>query len=89
MMDEKLRRDLLKIAPKILLLSFDHNEEVRETMKELWNSLVEIQKETAIIDERWDEIYAQCVEGLNSKEYRKKQAACLALTDLMPLRTWP
>lgn len=28
MLDERLRRDLLKIAPKILLLSYDHNNEV-------------------------------------------------------------
>lgn len=40
MLDERLRRDLLKIAPKILLLSYDHNTEVQETMKELWHNLI-------------------------------------------------
>lgn len=42
MLDERLRRDLLKIAPKIILLSYDHNEEVKETMRELWSNLIEI-----------------------------------------------
>jgi hypothetical protein len=45
MLDEKLRGDLLKIAPKILMLSYDHNNEVKETMKELWSSLIEVEKE--------------------------------------------
>ena len=45
MLDEKLRGDLLKISPKILLLSYDHNNEVKETMKELWSSLIEVEKE--------------------------------------------
>ena len=45
MLDEKLRGDLLKISPKILLLSYDHNDEVKQTMKELWGSLIEIEKE--------------------------------------------
>lgn len=33
MLDDRLKRDLLKIAPKILLLTYDHNNEVNETMK--------------------------------------------------------
>lgn len=45
MLDERLQKDLLKIAPKILLLSYDHNDEVKETMKELWSSLIEVEKE--------------------------------------------
>ena len=45
MLDEKLSQDLLKIAPKILLLSYDHNDEVKETMKELWSTLIEVEKE--------------------------------------------
>lgn len=45
MLDERLQKDLMKIAPKILLLSYDHNDEVKETMKELWSSLIEVEKE--------------------------------------------
>lgn len=83
MLDEKLRGDLLRIAPKILLLSFDHNNEVKETMKELWTSLIEIEKEEQIINERWDEILKEALDGLESKEYRRRQSSALALSDLL------
>jgi hypothetical protein len=45
MLDEKLKGDLLRIAPRILLMSYDHNNEIKDTMKELWSSLIEIEKE--------------------------------------------
>ena len=83
MLDEKLSQDLLKIAPKILLLSYDHNDEVKETMKELWSTLIEVEKEEEIINSRWDEIFKEAFEGLSSKEYRRRQSAALALTDLL------
>jgi hypothetical protein len=72
MLDEKLRGDLLRIAPKILLLSYDHNNEVKETMKELWSSLIEVEKEEQIINSRWSEIFKEAFDGLNSKEYRRR-----------------
>lgn len=83
MLDEKLRGDLLKIAPKILLLSFDHNSEVKETMKELWSSLIEVEKEEEVINQRWPEIFSEAFDGLNSKEYRRRQSSVLALSDLL------
>jgi hypothetical protein len=89
MLDERLRGDLLKIAPKILLLSYDHNNEVKETMKELWSSLIDIEKEETIINSRWDEIFKEAFEGLNSKEYRRRQSSALALSDLLNQRSWP
>lgn len=88
-MDEKLRVNLLKIAPKILLLSYDHNNEVKETMRELWSSLIEVEKEEVVINERWTEIFKEAIEGLNSKEYRRRQSSALALSDFMANRTWP
>lgn len=88
MLDEKLRGDLLKIAPKILMLSYDHNNEVKETMKELWSSLIEVEKEEQVINERWEEIYKESFAGLNSKEYRRRQSSALALSDLLGQRSW-
>lgn len=88
MLDEKLSRDLLKIAPKILLLTYDHNDEVKETMKQLWSTLVEVEKEEQIINSRWEEIFKEAFAGLNSKEYRRRQSASLALTDLLANREW-
>lgn len=88
MMDEKLRGDLLRIAPKILLMTYDHNNEVKETMRELWGSLIEVEKEEEIINSRWNEIFKEAFEGLNSKEYRRRQSSALALSDLLAQRTW-
>jgi hypothetical protein len=72
MLDDRLKKDLLKIAPKILLLSYDHSDEIKETMKELWNSIVEIKDEEKIINDRWPDIYKEAFKGLESKEYRKR-----------------
>jgi proteasome component ECM29 len=88
-MDEKLRGNLLKIAPKILLLSYDHNNEIKETMKELWTSLIDVEKEEQVINERWSEIFKEAFDGLNSKEYRRRQSSALALSDFMANRSWP
>ena len=45
MMDDRLKNDLLKITPKILMLTYDYNEEVRETMRQLWSTLIDVKKE--------------------------------------------
>lgn len=89
MLDERLRGDLIKIAPKILLLSYDHNPEIQETMKELWNNLIEVENEEQIINNRWEDIYKEAYSGINSKEYRVRQSCALALSDLLGQRTWP
>jgi division protein CdvB (Snf7/Vps24/ESCRT-III family) len=48
-LDEKLKEDLRKIAPKILILTYDYNQEVQETMKQLWSALVDVEKESELI----------------------------------------
>lgn len=75
-----------EIAPKILLLSYDPNQEVESTMKQLWHSLVNDEAdEQEFIERRWPEIIKLAIEGLNcDAEWRKREAACTALTELMP-----
>ena len=51
--------------------------------------MVEVEKEEQFINSRWDEIFEEAFEGLNSKEYRKRQSSALALSDLMGKREWP
>ena len=58
-------------------------------MKELWSTLIEVEQEEAIINTRWEEIFKESLSGLNSKEYRRRQSAALALSDLLGQRTWP
>lgn len=45
MLDDRLKQDLLKITPKILMLTYDYNEGVRDTMKQLWSTLIDVDKE--------------------------------------------
>ena len=45
MMDDRLKNDLLKITPRILMLTYDYNDEVRETMRQLWATLIDVDKE--------------------------------------------
>ncbi|CDW80673.1 proteasome-associated protein ecm29 homolog [Stylonychia lemnae] len=89
MLDEKLKSDLMKIAPKILLLTYDHNPGVKETMRDLWSNLIEVEKEDEIIIKRWPEIFKEAYSGLHSKEYRKRQSSALALSDFMSKMEWP
>ena len=42
MLDSKLKADLVKLAPQILMLTFDQNKDVSHTMRELWTVLIDI-----------------------------------------------
>ena len=91
MLDEKLKANLVKLAPRILLLSYDQNRDVSDTMKELWGNLVDAEEEPKIIAERWTEIYDEASKALSStdkNQARNKLGAVRALTDLLPNRTW-
>lgn len=57
-------------------------------MKELWSELVDVKEEEQIILDRWNEIYKECYLGLKSKEYRKRQASCSALSDYLLKKQW-
>jgi hypothetical protein len=52
-------------------------------MKELWSSLIEVEKEEHIINSRWTEIFKEAFDGLTSKEYRRRQSSALSLSDLL------
>ena len=41
-------------------------------MRDLWSSIVEVEKEESIINDRWTEIFAEAVRGLSHKEYRRR-----------------
>jgi len=88
MLDSKLKQQLMKIIPKILLLTYDYNQDVRDTMKQLWSSLVDVDKESQLIEEKWPEILDLCLDYMKQKEFRKRLSACLVLCDLIPNRSW-
>jgi len=88
MLDDRLKNDLLKIAPKILLLTYDYNQEVRDTMRQLWATLIDVEKEQQVIDDNLPQILKETLACFKQKEFRKRLSACLLLSDLLPNRTW-
>jgi len=88
MLDDRMKVDLLKIAPKILLLTYDYSKQVSDVMKELWSCIVDVDQEKQVIDGRWEEIYDEAFKSLMSNEFRKKQSGCLALCELMANKSW-
>jgi hypothetical protein len=70
------------------LLTYDYNQDVRDTMKQLWSSLVDVDKESQLIEEKWPEILDLCLDYMKQKEFRKRLSACLVLCDLIPNRSW-
>jgi hypothetical protein len=77
------------ITPKILMLTYDYNDEVRDTMRQLWATLIDIDKEQQVIEEKWPEILKEALAYFKQKEFRKRLSACLVLQDMLPNRTWP
>ena len=64
--DEKLKADMVRLAPQILLLTYDQNEEVSRTMRELWTVLIDVDQESKIINDRWEEIYEAAAENIQN-----------------------
>lgn len=64
MLDERLKNDLLKITPKILMLTYDYNQEVRDTMRELWATLINVEDESKVIEDKWPEILKEALSYL-------------------------
>ena len=79
MLDERLRTDLMKIAPKILMLTYDYNDEVRDTMRELWATLINVEEESRLIEEKWPEILKEALVQMKQREFRKRLSASLVL----------
>ena len=89
LLDKQLKADLTKLAPTILLLTYDQNKEVSHTMRELWAVLIDIDQEAKVIEERWSEIYEEAYKNIKSTENdRNKLRAIRAMTDLMGTRSW-
>jgi len=89
MLDAQLKADLVKLAPKILLLTYDSNKDVSHTMRELWTVLIDVDKEQQVIQERWNEIYEEAFKSIKSTENpRNKLRAIRAMADLMGSRSW-
>lgn len=87
--DEEVKNDLLKTIPKIFVMTYDYNEDIRDTMKEVMASLVPPEKENKIILEKWDDIISELVEAVNNKnEFRKRLSGLHGLADIIDKGEW-
>ena len=57
-------------------------------MKQLWCQMVDAEKESAVIEENWDDILKLALEAMESKEFRKRLSGALILADYIPNREW-
>ena len=66
MQDDKLRAEMIVLAPQILLLTYDHNVDIARTMKEFWTALIDVDEEKQVIEKRWEEIYDLAFKNINN-----------------------
>ena len=77
------------MVPKLFLMTYDYNEEIRNTMKEVMSILVTGKEEKQIISEKWEEIIKELLEAVNNKkEFRKRLAGLHALSDVIYWEEW-
>ncbi|CAI2382409.1 unnamed protein product [Moneuplotes crassus] len=87
--DEQVRKDLLKMVPKLFLMTYDYNEEIRDTMKEVMSVLVTGKEEKQIILDNFDDVVKELFDAIkNKKEFRKRLAALYALSDVISWQEW-
>jgi hypothetical protein len=43
------------------MLTYDYNEEVRDTMRQLWGTLIDVKEEQQVIEDKWPEILKEAL----------------------------
>ena len=87
--DQQIKADMMNIIPKIFLMTYDYNEDIRNTMKEVMNVLIIDKEEVQIIREKWDDIVKELSEAVNNqKEFRKRLAGLHAFSDIIVKEEW-
>ena len=64
---------------------FDPNPNVQRSMTDIWNALVKDSSGT--IDKHFDAIMDDLLVSILTKEWRVRQASCVAIADLVQGRT--
>ena len=69
--DEAVKKDLQSLGPKLILLGYDYNEDIRATMTQIFSSIFTAQEEKALVDTQWEAIYDEMMSALADKNYRR------------------
>jgi proteasome component ECM29 len=57
-------------------------------MTQLWNLLIPPQQQSVLLNLYTPEVLRHLATSLGSKQWRDREAACVALTTFLPTKTW-
>uniref|UniRef100_A0A1I7TME9 Proteasome-associated protein ECM29 homolog n=1 Tax=Caenorhabditis tropicalis TaxID=1561998 RepID=A0A1I7TME9_9PELO len=78
---EEIEPYFKQLVPKLFRFRYDPDLKVQNAMKSIWAILTADRKN--VVDEFANEIAAELLPALTDKEYRVRESACLALSDLL------
>ncbi|CAI5535827.1 unnamed protein product [Closterium sp. Naga37s-1] len=79
-----LEPHLPALLPRLLRMMYDPNRPLAEAAGHIWRALVREPKAT--VDRHFDEIVNDLMGNVTGRLWRNREAACLALADLLPSR---
>ncbi|KAI7902114.1 proteasome stabiliser-domain-containing protein [Cokeromyces recurvatus] len=79
--EKEMEPYLPRLIPKLYRYQFDPNARVNQTMKTIWRSLVKDSQKT--VDLYFKEIMEDVLTGLGNRQWRIREASCVALVDLI------
>ena len=84
--NQQLKSKVQSLVPKLYLYQYDQNPKIQDSMRLMWQSLVDNPKQA--IDAQYDAIMRHLLRSQGSRQFRVRLAACLGLTDLIAHRGW-
>lgn len=75
-----------KLYPALFRYKFDPNENVRNSMNDIWNGLVKDSK--TVIAANFEMILQDLLKNILGKEWRTRQASCAAIANLLQGQTF-
>jgi len=82
----KLEAHLSELLPTLYRYTFDPNPRISQAMKQVWSALVPEPKRA--LSSHLSAVLAHLLEGITSREWRAREASCLALADVLSGRTY-
>ncbi|KAJ3409587.1 hypothetical protein HDV05_004331 [Chytridiales sp. JEL 0842] len=79
--ERELAPYLPELIPRLYRFQFDPFAKVAESMKSIWKSLVKEPKK--MIDEYFDVIMKELLKYISDRQWRTREASCVALADLI------
>ncbi|KAF9434869.1 hypothetical protein BGZ76_007269 [Entomortierella beljakovae] len=83
--EAELKPHLATLIPRLYRYQYDPNPKVNEAMTSIWRALVKEPKKA--VQEYFDVIIKDLLEGMGSRIWRTRESSCLAMTDLLQGRS--